>query len=210
MAAVSPGIRGCQHLGGSGTHYGQPAPAPADAALPQALHMTFGMDAVAARGRNVSVNGVVVPEGQPYLHNGERGGMLRPPLPLIPGSRVPIPVPVPVPCRAEPPAAVPAGISVTWLGDWVAVASGLGVRVASDGRQAVTVMVDAELRGSTRGLCGPYNDDPAGKRRLTGDASAIPVLGEPGQTRCRGGGAEAVCRGRVPCPPRLPQPSLCP
>ncbi|KAM6142205.1 LOW QUALITY PROTEIN: SCO-spondin-like [Phoenicopterus ruber ruber] len=89
---------------------------------PRALHMTFGMDTVAARGRDVSVNGVVVPEGQPYLHNG---------------------------------------ISVAWLGDWVAVASGLGVRVAWDGRQAVTVTVGAELRGGTRGLCGPYNDDPA-------------------------------------------------
>ncbi|XP_049654923.1 SCO-spondin-like [Accipiter gentilis] len=89
---------------------------------PRTLHMTFGMDTVAARGRNISVNGVAVPEGQPYLHNG---------------------------------------ISVTWLGDWVAVASGLGVRVTSDGRQAVTVTVDAEQRGGTRGLCGPYNDDPA-------------------------------------------------
>ncbi|NXL39848.1 SSPO protein, partial [Glaucidium brasilianum] len=77
---------------------------------------------VVARGRNVSVNGVAVLEGRPYLHNG---------------------------------------ISVTWLGDWVAVASGLGVQVASDGRQAVTVMVEAELWGGTRGLCGPYNDDPA-------------------------------------------------
>lgn len=43
-----------------------------DAALPQALHMTFGVDTVVARGRNVSVNGVAVPEGRPYLHNGER------------------------------------------------------------------------------------------------------------------------------------------
>lgn len=58
---------------------------------------------------------------------------------------------------------VPAGITVTWLGDWVSVASGLGVRVASDGYQAVTVTVDAELRGSTKGLCGTYNHDPAGK-----------------------------------------------
>ncbi|NXA27352.1 SSPO protein, partial [Ibidorhyncha struthersii] len=77
---------------------------------------------VSVRGRNVSVNGVAVPEGQSYLHNG---------------------------------------ISVTWLGAGVAVASGLGLRVTSDGRQAVTVTVDAELRGGTRGLCGPYNDDPA-------------------------------------------------
>ncbi|NWX00894.1 SSPO protein, partial [Caloenas nicobarica] len=76
---------------------------------------------VVARGRNLSVNGMAVLEGQPYLHSG---------------------------------------ISVTWPGDGVVVASGLGVRVTSDGHQAVTVMVDAELWGSTRGLCGPYNDDP--------------------------------------------------
>ncbi|KFQ43704.1 SCO-spondin, partial [Nestor notabilis] len=50
---------------------------------------------------------------------------------------------------------------VTLLGYWVAVASTLGVRVTSDGHRAVTVMVDTELWGSTRGLCGPYNDDPA-------------------------------------------------
>ncbi|NXD88271.1 SSPO protein, partial [Halcyon senegalensis] len=77
---------------------------------------------VVAQGRNVSINGVAVPDGRPFLHNG---------------------------------------ISVTWLGDWVAVASGLGVRVASDGLQAVTVLVDAELQGSTRGLCGTYNANPA-------------------------------------------------
>ncbi|KAK2514067.1 hypothetical protein Q9233_015180 [Columba guinea] len=88
---------------------------------PRALHMTFGMDTVVARGRNLSVNGMAVLEGQPYLHNG---------------------------------------ISVAWPGDGVAVASGLGVRVTSDGHQAVTVTVDTELWGSTRGLCGPYNDDP--------------------------------------------------
>ncbi|NXJ86990.1 SSPO protein, partial [Trogon melanurus] len=77
---------------------------------------------VVARGRNVTVNGVAVPEGRPYLQHG---------------------------------------LSVTWPGEWVAVASGLGVRVATDGRGAVTVTADAELRGGTQGLCGPYNDDPA-------------------------------------------------
>ncbi|NXG53913.1 SSPO protein, partial [Psilopogon haemacephalus] len=96
-------------------------------------------------GRNVSVNGVAVPEGQPYL----RGG-----------------------------------ITVTWLGDWVAVASGLGVRVASDGHQAVTVMVDAELRGDTRGLCGTYNNDPDGK------CHPCPALW------CGGGGARAACHSQ--------------
>ncbi|NXN12164.1 SSPO protein, partial [Indicator maculatus] len=90
---------------------------------------------VTLRGRNVSVNGAVVPEGQPYLRSG---------------------------------------ITVTWLGDWVAVASGLGVRVASDGHQTVTVMVDAELRGNARGLCGTYNDDPADDfQRPRGDVAAF-------------------------------------
>ncbi|NWH61846.1 SSPO protein, partial [Geococcyx californianus] len=76
---------------------------------------------VVAHGRNISVNGVVVPVGQPYLQSG---------------------------------------ISATWLGDGVAVASGLGVRVTSDGHQMVTVMVGTELWGGTQGLCGSYNDDP--------------------------------------------------
>ncbi|XP_064364124.1 SCO-spondin-like [Dromaius novaehollandiae] len=89
---------------------------------PRALHMTFGLDAVAVRGRNVSVNGAAVPEGEPRLRHG---------------------------------------IGVRWLGDFLAVESGLGVRVKSDGRDTVHVTVGAELRGGTRGLCGPYNDDPA-------------------------------------------------
>ncbi|NWZ28467.1 SSPO protein, partial [Asarcornis scutulata] len=78
---------------------------------------------VVARGRNISVNSVGVPEGQPHLHGGEG--------------------------------------HITWLGDFVAVESGLGVRVKADGRGTSYVTVSAELWGSTRGLCGPYNDDPA-------------------------------------------------
>ncbi|NXC41753.1 SSPO protein, partial [Penelope pileata] len=53
------------------------------------------------------------------------------------------------------------GIGVTWLGDFVVVESGLGVRVKLGGHGTVYVTVTAELRGSTRGLCGPYNEDPA-------------------------------------------------
>lgn len=41
------------------------------AAVPQVLHVTFGLDTVVARGLNISVNGVAVPEGQPHLHGGE-------------------------------------------------------------------------------------------------------------------------------------------
>ncbi|NWV68198.1 SSPO protein, partial [Malurus elegans] len=53
------------------------------------------------------------------------------------------------------------GLGVTWPGDWVAVASSLGVRVAWDGHLAVTVTAEPELRGGTWGLCGTYTDDPA-------------------------------------------------
>ncbi|NXH23251.1 SSPO protein, partial [Bucco capensis] len=90
---------------------------------------------VTSHGRNVSVNGMAVPVGKPYLHNG---------------------------------------ISITWLGDWVAVASGLGVWVASDGHRAVTVTVEAELWGGTRGLCGTYNDNPADDfQRPAGDVATF-------------------------------------
>ncbi|NWJ06233.1 SSPO protein, partial [Crypturellus undulatus] len=63
-------------------------------------------------------------------------------------------------------AAVPEGdphlhnsVSVWWPGAAVVVNSGLGVRVKVDSG-LVAVTVGTELRGGTRGLCGPYNDDP--------------------------------------------------
>lgn len=71
-------------------------PSPGDAAVLQALHMTFGVDTVTLWGRNVSVNGVVVPEGQPYLHGGECSTGSE--LPPTPGPWVPAPVPSLVPC----------------------------------------------------------------------------------------------------------------
>ncbi|CAM2104988.1 unnamed protein product [Caretta caretta] len=99
------------------------------------LRMLFGLDLVVARGRNVSVNGVVVPEGEPLLQDG---------------------------------------ISVRWLGDFVFVESGLGVRVKSDGRHTVYVTVSGEQRGTTRGLCGLYNDDPADDfLRVGGDVATF-------------------------------------
>ncbi|XP_014811222.1 PREDICTED: SCO-spondin [Calidris pugnax] len=125
---------------------------------PRVLHMTFGMDTVVARGRNISVNSVVVPEGQPYLHSG---------------------------------------IGVTWLGDWVAVASGLGVRVASDGHQAVTVTVEAELWGGTRGLCGPYNDDPTDDFLQPGGDVAPFATSFGNSWKIPGADSEPPCRDAV-------------
>ncbi|KAI1242490.1 hypothetical protein IHE44_0000018 [Lamprotornis superbus] len=66
------------------------------------------------------------------------------------------------------------GLGVTWPGDWVAVASSLGVRVAWDRHLAVTVTAEPELRGGTWGLCGTYTDDPADDFvRPDGDIAAI-------------------------------------
>lgn len=169
--------------------------------------MTFGLDTVVARGRNVSVNGVVVPEGQPHLHGGE--GQLGSPVPMRhrcwgpgalwhevlqgdsassggPRAAEPHRVPSSSLCPADPDF-VPAGISITWLGDFVAVESGLGVRVKADGRGTSYVTVSAELWGSTRGLCGPYNDDPTGKA----GPSLAPCMAQQWQSQ------GWPCRGRV-------------
>ncbi|NWW73327.1 SSPO protein, partial [Climacteris rufus] len=73
------------------------------------------------------------------------------------------------------------GLGVTWPGDWVAVASSLGVRVAWDGQLAVTVTAEPELRGGTWGLCGTYTDDPAGERHPAGasPATCTPQMSPP-------------------------------
>ncbi|XP_030052234.1 SCO-spondin [Microcaecilia unicolor] len=89
---------------------------------PKVLRMMFGPNLVLAKNRSISVNGAVIPDGEPHLHNG---------------------------------------ISVLWLGDFLFIESGLGVRVKFDGLDTVYVTVSADLRGSTHGLCGMYNDDPS-------------------------------------------------
>uniref|UniRef100_A0A3P8RX36 SCO-spondin n=1 Tax=Amphiprion percula TaxID=161767 RepID=A0A3P8RX36_AMPPE len=52
-----------------------------------------------------------------------------------------------------------AGVSVHWLGDFVFVESGLGVRVKFDLGNTVYLTVTAEHLAATRGLCGVYNND---------------------------------------------------
>ncbi|XP_063157945.1 SCO-spondin-like [Candoia aspera] len=101
----------------------------------QALRMLFGLDLVAARGHNVSVNGAPVPEREPLLRKG---------------------------------------ISIWWLGDFLFVESGLGVRVKFDGHSTVYVTVGTALQGTTRGLCGVYSDDPADDfQRVGGDVVTL-------------------------------------
>ncbi|KAM8881275.1 SCO-spondin isoform 1-T4 [Synchiropus picturatus] len=51
------------------------------------------------------------------------------------------------------------GVSVHWLGDFVFVESGLGVRVKFDRVNTVYLTVTAEHLSATRGLCGVYNNN---------------------------------------------------
>uniref|UniRef100_A0A3B4XYZ2 SCO-spondin n=1 Tax=Seriola lalandi dorsalis TaxID=1841481 RepID=A0A3B4XYZ2_SERLL len=55
------------------------------------------------------------------------------------------------------------GVSVHWLGDFVFVESGLGVRVKFDMANTVYLTVTAEHLASTRGLCGVYNNNADGE-----------------------------------------------
>ncbi len=54
-------------------------------------------------------------------------------------------------------------MSVHWLGDFVFVESGLGVRVKFDLTNTVYLTVTAEHLAATRGLCGVYNNNADGK-----------------------------------------------
>ncbi|KAF4095523.1 hypothetical protein G5714_023126 [Onychostoma macrolepis] len=52
------------------------------------------------------------------------------------------------------------GVSVHWLGDFVFVESGLGVRLKFDMENTIYLTVTAEHLAATRGLCGVYNNNP--------------------------------------------------
>ncbi|TWW70528.1 SCO-spondin Precursor [Takifugu flavidus] len=86
----------------------------------KALKMMFGLDLVSVHHKNLTVNGLPVPNGEALFQNG---------------------------------------VSVYWLGDFVFVESGLGVRVKFDLSNTVYVTVTAEHLSATRGLCGVYNGD---------------------------------------------------
>lgn len=55
------------------------------------------------------------------------------------------------------------GLSLQWQGDWLVLAGGLGVVVRLDRSSSISISVDHELQGQTRGLCGVYNGRPEGK-----------------------------------------------
>lgn len=156
--------------------------------------MLFGLDLVAAEGRNISVNGALVPEKEPLLRKGE-GGSGRGPCKGIQSKERGVPCRLlghrsagtwgarlaaawgvhnfSLPCPLGSP---PPGISIWWLGDFLFVESGLGVRVKFDGHSTVYVTVGTALQGTTQGLCGIYNDNPAGDSGTRGHlASVLPT-----------------------------------
>lgn len=55
------------------------------------------------------------------------------------------------------------GVSIHWLGDFVFIESGLGIRVKFDMENTVYLTVTAEHFTATRGLCGLYNNNADGK-----------------------------------------------
>ncbi|KAM7370189.1 hypothetical protein PAMP_011460 [Pampus punctatissimus] len=85
-----------------------------------ALRMMLGLDLVSIHRRNLTLNNLNVPKGEPLFQNG---------------------------------------VSVHWLGDFVFVESGLGVRVKFDLANTVYLTVTAEHLATTRGLCGVYNNN---------------------------------------------------
>lgn len=60
----------------------------------------------------------------------------------------------------------PVGVSIHWLGDFVFIESGLGIRVKFDMGNTVYLTVTAEHFDATRGLCGLYNNNADGKKVL--------------------------------------------
>uniref|UniRef100_A0A665VKH1 SCO-spondin n=1 Tax=Echeneis naucrates TaxID=173247 RepID=A0A665VKH1_ECHNA len=86
----------------------------------KALRMMLGLDLVSVLRRNLTLNNLPVPNGEPVFQNG---------------------------------------VSVRWLGDFVFVESGLGVKVKFDLVNAVYLTVTAEHLAATRGLCGVYNNN---------------------------------------------------
>ncbi|KAM9839429.1 LOW QUALITY PROTEIN: SCO-spondin [Aulostomus maculatus] len=85
----------------------------------KALKMMMGLDLLSIQHRNLTLNNVHVPNGEPLFQNG---------------------------------------VSVHWLGDFVFVESGLGVRVKFDLANTIYLTVTAEHLTATRGLCGVYNN----------------------------------------------------
>ncbi|KAI5106528.1 SCO-spondin, partial [Silurus meridionalis] len=86
----------------------------------KALKMMLGLDLVSVHKNNISLNSVLLQQGEPFFQNG---------------------------------------VSIHWLGDFVFVESGLGIRVKFDMGNTVYLTVTAEHFSATTGLCGLYNNN---------------------------------------------------
>ncbi|KAK3550976.1 hypothetical protein QTP70_011458 [Hemibagrus guttatus] len=134
----------------------------------KALKMMLGLDLVSVHKGNISLNSVLLKQGEPFFQNG---------------------------------------VSIHWLGDFVFVESGLGIRVKFDMGNTVYLTVTAEHFATTRGLCGLYNNNaderacPGGQLFSDCVSSCPPSCSSappPASGQCR-----EECVGGCECPPGL-------
>ncbi|KAM8967216.1 LOW QUALITY PROTEIN: SCO-spondin-like [Pelodytes ibericus] len=85
------------------------------------------------------------------------------------------------------------GISLLWLGEFVFIESGLGVRVKSDRGTNVYVTVTSDLQGKTTGLCGVYNENPEDDFTQVGGNVSPHAAGFGNSWRIRGTNTERLC-----------------
>lgn len=127
----------------------------------QGLRMMLGLDLVSVHNRNLTLNNLPVPNGEPLFQNGK----------LIPSvSKVLFYCHIVKKHNKSSGCVISlylVGVSVHWLGDFVFVESGLGVRLKFDLVNTVYLTVTIEHLAATRGLCGVYNNNPDGERICT-------------------------------------------
>ncbi|XP_073488988.1 LOW QUALITY PROTEIN: SCO-spondin-like [Aquarana catesbeiana] len=131
---------------------GEPCPDPG--LCPKTLRMLLGLEQVMVKGRSVTVNDIVIPDGDPHLQNG---------------------------------------INILWLGDFIFIESGLGVRVKFDGGNNVYVTVTSDLQHRTNGLCGIYNDNTEDDFTRSGGGLSSNVAAFGNSWRVREVGIQRSC-----------------
>lgn len=56
-----------------------------------------------------------------------------------------------------------ADVNFVWVGDFLYMATNIGLKMKFDAINAVYVTVMDNLMGKTEGLCGTYNNNPGGE-----------------------------------------------
>uniref|UniRef100_A0A8C8IE07 SCO-spondin n=1 Tax=Oncorhynchus tshawytscha TaxID=74940 RepID=A0A8C8IE07_ONCTS len=154
--------------------------------------MMLGLDLVSVHLRNLTLNGLLVPQGEPLFQNGNSNTLWSEQLKSfsipfllsvsseIVAKQAHIHLHTILACtitiffyHALPSLCLCTGVSVHWLGDFVFVESGLGVRVKFDMGYTVYLTVTTEHLATTRGLCGVYNNNADGEGTRQGSPTLL-------------------------------------